>query len=187
LLHTGFPNPGLRAVLDRYAAHWSNSPLPVIAHLLCGSAQEVRQMVALLEDVPGVAGIELGPPLMVSGQELLALIQSAAGELPVIVRLPLERIAELAYFLAEADGETSISLAPPRGALAVAAHRLVHGRLYGPGIFPQALAAVRLASRLGLPVIGAGGVYTSEQAQAMLAAGASGVQLDAVLWRGGYR
>jgi dihydroorotate dehydrogenase len=33
-------------------------------------------------------------------------------------------------------------------------------------------------------VIGGGGVYRPEQAQAMLAAGALAVQVDAALWRG---
>lgn len=187
LLHTGFPNPGIRAVRERYAAHWANAPLQVIVHLLCGTPQEVGQMVRLLEDLPGVAGVELGLPLMVSGEELLALWQAALGELPVIVRLPLERSAELIYFLSEAGDPVSVSFAPPRGVLMFSENRLVHGRLYGPGVFPQALAAVRLASRLGLPVIGAGGVYSAQHTQAMLAAGAVGVQLDAVLWRGGYR
>jgi dihydroorotate dehydrogenase len=43
-------------------------------------------------------------------------------------------------------------------------------------------------SQLSIPTIGAGGVYTQEHADAMLAAGAYAVQLDSVLWRGaGYR
>jgi dihydroorotate dehydrogenase len=37
----------------------------------------------------------------------------------------------------------------------------------------------------GLPVIGAGGIYTLEQAQAMLAAGALAVQLDGIIWKEG--
>jgi len=38
----------------------------------------------------------------------------------------------------------------------------------------------------GLPVIAGGGVYTPEQAQALLDAGALAVQLDSVLWRGEF-
>ena len=55
LLHTGFPNSGIRAVRERYAPHWANAPLQVIVHLLCGTPQEVGQMVRLLEDLPGAA------------------------------------------------------------------------------------------------------------------------------------
>jgi dihydroorotate dehydrogenase len=35
---------------------------------------------------------------------------------------------------------------------------------------------------LGLPIIGAGGVYTKEKADAMLSVGALAVQVDAALW-----
>jgi dihydroorotate dehydrogenase len=38
----------------------------------------------------------------------------------------------------------------------------------------------------GVPVIGGGGVYKQEQVEAMKEAGALAVQLDAVLWRGGF-
>ena len=52
---------------------------------------------------------------------------------------------------------------------------------------PQALALVRDAARVGIPVIGSGGVWKPEQAEAMKEAGAIAVQLDAVLWRGGFQ
>jgi dihydroorotate dehydrogenase len=51
-------------------------------------------------------------------------------------------------------------------------------------LFPQSLEIVHSASKLGLPVIGAGGVYSKENADAMLSAGALAVQMDSVLWRG---
>lgn len=78
----------------------------------------------------------------------------------------------------------AFSLAPPRGALAVSGG-LRHGRLYGPAVFPLALAALHALRPFGLPVIAGGGVYHRWQAEAMLSAGALAVQLDAVLWRGG--
>jgi NAD(P)H-dependent flavin oxidoreductase YrpB (nitropropane dioxygenase family) len=56
--------------------------------------------------------------------------------------------------------------------------------MYGPGVFPLALRAVENLAGCGLPVIGAGGVYQQRELDAMLAAGASAVQVDAVLWRG---
>jgi dihydroorotate dehydrogenase len=64
----------------------------------------------------------------------------------------------------------------------------VQGRLYGPAILPMALRVVHELTQLGIPTIGAGGIYTQEHKNAMLAVGALAVQLDAVLWRGaGYR
>ena len=44
------------------------------------------------------------------------------------------------------------------------------------------------AMKAGIPVIGAGGVYSQQHADAMLAEGALAVQLDSVFWRSaGYR
>src|SRR5512147_1080331 len=40
LLHTGYPNPGLKNVIRRYAAGWSRSSLPVWVHLLPGTLEE---------------------------------------------------------------------------------------------------------------------------------------------------
>jgi len=59
---------------------------------------------------------------------------------------------------------------------------MARGRLFGPSLFPQSLEIVSAAAKLGLPVIGAGGVYSKEDAQAMLMAGALAVQMDAGLW-----
>jgi dihydroorotate dehydrogenase len=64
---------------------------------------------------------------------------------------------------------------------------MVSGRLYGPGLFPQAAAAVLKMAALGIPAIGAGGIYSREQADKLLSAGAVAVQLDGVLWRGGFQ
>ena len=148
-------------------------------------------MVRRLEQVDAVTGVELGlPPDMVAQTAAASIfdwVQAAAGELPVVVRLPLERATGLAAPAAEAlraAGAAAISLGPPRGALPMPQGGPVSGRLYGPSLFPLALAAVKALVETGLPVIGAGGVYHPQQAEAMLAAGAVGVQLDSVLWRG---
>jgi dihydroorotate dehydrogenase len=58
----------------------------------------------------------------------------------------------------------------------------LRGRLFGPAVFPFALAAVQDVIEIGVPVIACGGVYQQQQVDAMLEIGAMGVQLDAVLW-----
>ena len=114
------------------------------------------------------------------------LVQAAVGELPLIVRAPVERAGEIAGSLAESP-VSAISLAPPRGALRDAEGRLVRGRLFGPAVFPLALAGVQEAVESGVPVIAAGGVYEPEQVEAFLEAGAIAVRLDAVLWSLGWQ
>jgi dihydroorotate dehydrogenase (NAD+) catalytic subunit len=141
-------------------------------------------MVRKLEYLEGVAGLEIGLPAEADAELVRDIARAAAGELPVILRIPMDRAASLAGGLERAL-IAAVSLAPPRGALPLPDGGLVQGRLYGPALFPQALAAVRALAHGGIPVIGAGGVYTSENVEAMLQAGAIAVQLDAVLWRGG--
>jgi dihydroorotate dehydrogenase (NAD+) catalytic subunit len=186
LLHTGYPNPGITRVVRQYAKHWHNSPVPVIVHLLAGSAEEVRMMTRRLEMVEGVSGLEVGMDSDASIELMKALTQAACGEYPVIVRLPIERSVELATE-AMSSGATAISLTPPRGLYPTGNGELVKGRMYGPAILPVALRAVHELYQMSIPVIGAGGVYTQEQAAAMLAEGALAVQLDSIFWCGaGY-
>jgi dihydroorotate dehydrogenase (NAD+) catalytic subunit len=184
LLHTGHPNPGLSAVLRRHAARWAAAGLPVVVHLLAGEADEVAQMVARLESVEGVAAIELGLPPRAGGEQTIRLAMAASGELPVIPRLPFERAVHLGMLLAE-KGFRAVSLGPPRGMLPAPGGGLAAGRLYGPALLPAALATVRDLARQGLSVIGAGGVSSLADIQAMHTAGASAVQLDWILWREG--
>jgi dihydroorotate dehydrogenase (NAD+) catalytic subunit len=182
VLHTGFPNPGLIQVLRRHAGGWSRSPLPVIVHLLARGADEVAKMARQLEMVEGVTGLEVGVVSDASTDGVVAITQAACGELPVIVRLPIERAVDLAQAATKA-GATAISLAPPRGMLPTQGGDPVQGRLYGPAVLPLALRAVQELTQLGIPTIGAGGVYTQMHKDAMLAAGALAVQLDSILWR----
>ncbi len=187
LLHTGYPNPGLKSVLQHYARRWACSPLPVLVHLLAQEFAEIPIMVRRLEGLEGVMGVELGLPPGVTAQSAIELIRAALGELPVVVRIPLEQVNELAPIVLE-SGAAAASLAPPRGALPTSSDdrvlTITRGRLYGPAIFPLALAAVQILAATGIPTIGAGGIYHQKQVDIMLAAGAQSVQLDAVLWRG---
>ena len=183
LLHSGYPNPGLKAVIRRYALRWARADMPVIVHLLAQGEDEISSMVSRLENVDGVSAVEIGLPPDTSKELAIRLIQAGIGELPVIARLPLERAQELAELVSQA-GTAAVSLSPPRGAIPAPDGGLLRGRLYGPAIYPQALLVVQALARSGIPVIGGGGVYRHADAEAMLSAGALAVQLDSVLWRG---
>jgi dihydroorotate dehydrogenase len=143
-----------------------------------------------LEGVEGVMGIEVGLPPEVDHDLVSEMSRAAIGELPVILRLPLEVVMgdqrrSRALEAVGKSGVSAISLAPPRGAIRIEDGSTVTGRLYGPAQLPLVLAAVRSLAGLDLPVIAAGGAYSDVDVETLLAAGTMAVQLDTVLWRGG--
>ncbi len=117
LIHSGVPNPGLRSTIRQHRMAWERSPIPVVVHLLCQELSEVRQMVSALEGLPGVSGLELGLPPNVTPLQAGSLVNEAIGELPVIVRLPFNRVVDLAPVIAAQFPLAAISLGPPRGKL----------------------------------------------------------------------
>ena len=179
LLHSGLPNPGFNAGIKRYASRWDRSDLPVIVHLMADRPEETRQMVRTLEIHENVMAAELGFAPLLANDILLLTLEMCLGELPLIFSLPMEQVLSLGPRVIQ-EGAQAISVSAPRGALMT--DHLMTGRLYGPSLFPRALETVYSAAKLGLPIIGAGGVWTKENAEAMLAAGALAVQVDAVLW-----
>ncbi len=192
LLHTGLPNPSLAAAVKKYARKWADSSLPIIVHVMADRPEETARMVESLENVENVMAAELGFAPLLSDDIILTSLEMAMGELPLIVSLPMEDAVRLASRVIEA-GAAAVSLSAPRGSLNITPApsperrgEMITGRLYGPSLFPQSLETVRRLAGAGAPVIGGGGVYTREQAEVMKEAGAMAVQLDAVLWRGGF-
>lgn len=183
LVHTGLPNPGVRQALRRWDKEWQRLGVPVIVHLAATTPAETVHSLDLVERAQGVSGLELGLRDDVSAFEAGQLVRAAQGGPPLLVRLPLAQAAELAAAVVQAGADALIVGAPPRVETR-ADGQAVRGRLYGPGCLEDALAAVRAVAALdtGRPVIGAGGLYSVEAAQAMLAAGAVAVQLDAAIW-----
>lgn len=186
LLHTGLPNPGLKAALRQNRQYWPKLTCPVIVHLAGDTADNVRACIQQLERANVAAGVELGFRDDVPTGLASALIDAALGDLPVLVRAPFGRAVAFAQ-LAEKRGAQALTLsAPPRGNLPPGGSDLppVRGRLYGPALYPLALQQLREATqRTRLPVVAAGGIETLAQARGMLASGASAVQVDTLLWR----
>ncbi len=182
LLHSGLPNPGFKAVLRKYSARWAEVHTPVIVHLMAAGPQASTWMVQSLEGSENVLAVELGFPPEAGAADVLATVKACQGELPLIITLEAPALLTIGSSLIRA-GAAALSIAAPRGTLTLDNGRLVTGRLYGPALLAQALHTVHEAARLKLPIIGAGGVYTQENAQAILQAGALAVQVDAVLWR----
>ncbi len=189
LLHTGLPNSGFNTTLKKYASRWDKSDLPVIVHLMADRAEETQYMVQALEMQENVMAAELGFAPLLAEDILLLTLEMCLGELPLIFSLPIEQVLSLGPRLIQ-EGAQAISIAAPRGALttehsSLNTGKLITGRLYGPSLFPRALETVYSAARIGLPIIGAGGVWSRENAEAMISAGALAVQVDAALWNPG--
>jgi dihydroorotate dehydrogenase (NAD+) catalytic subunit len=187
LLHSGLPNPGFRTGMKRYASRWDKSNLPIIVHLMADRPEETQRMVQMLEMHENVMAAELGFAPLLADDILLLTLEMCRGELPLIFSLPVEQVLSLGPRLIQ-EGAQAISISAPRGALPLppSPSPLITGRLYGPSLFPRALETVYSAAKLGLPVIGAGGVWTKENAEAMLSVGALAAQVDAALWGGNW-
>ncbi|RMG81270.1 MAG: hypothetical protein D6712_16640 [Chloroflexi bacterium] len=188
LLHTGLPNPGLSRVLRAYRDFWSTLPVPVIVHLVATSPEHVRKSASRIDEEESVAAIELGLPDDISAKDAALFTRDAKRrcEKPLLVRLPLLDAPELAAPVADAGADALVIAAPPRGtARDPLSGRLVSGRVYGPLVKPMVLRLVgHLVRRLGddIPVIGAGGIHTTQDARDFLEAGARAVQTDTVTW-----
>lgn len=184
LLHTGLPNPGLYAILKQYARRWARSTLPVWVHIIPSTPAEAIQMVARLEDTEGVAAVELGLPPGLTEDENLLMIEAACGELPLLISLPVDRYREAWVHQLGHYPVSGLTLSAPRGVLFRANGTPVEGRLYGPALFPQMLAAFHDLRSIGLPLIVSCGLYRRADAEAVLAAGALAVQFEGALWKG---
>jgi dihydroorotate dehydrogenase len=181
LLHTGLPNPGFHSTVKKYSAKWTRSDLPIIVHLMADRPEETQNMVRMLESQDNVMAVELGFAPLLADDIILLTLEMCLGEIPLIFSLPVEQVLSLGPRLIQ-GGAQAISISAPRGALMTNHSSLLTGRLYGPSLFPQTLEAVSNVAKLGLPVIAAGGVWSKENAEAMLSVGALAVQVDAVLW-----
>lgn len=198
LLHSGLPNPGFNAAIKRYASRWDKFALPIIVHLMADRPEETQHMVQMLEMQENVMAVELGFAPLLADDILLVTLEMCLGELPLIFSLPVEQVLSLGPRLMQ-GGAQAISISAPRGALPLIPpplptpeskegnRKLITGRLYGPSLFPRALETVHSATRIGLPIIGAGGIWSSENADSMLSAGALAVQVDAALWGFGWQ
>ena len=183
LLHTGLPNPGLHAAVKEYARRWADSRLPIIVHLMADRPDESMRMVQSLEGQENVVAVELGFAPQLADDILLLTIEMCLGELPLIVSLPIEQILSLGPRVIQ-EGAAAVSLAAPRGMMTTDEGNFTTGRLSGPALFPQSLLTVRDVVQANIPVIGAVGVASRENANAMLSVGALAVQVDASLWKG---
>jgi dihydroorotate dehydrogenase (NAD+) catalytic subunit len=186
LVHTGNPNPGLSKVIGKYRELWTVLPVPVILHLIADTIEHVRKSASRIDSEASIQAMELGLNDDISADEAARFVRAAAErtEKPIIVRLPLQDAYAIADKVVEAGAASLVVAAPPRGtARDKYSGQLVTGRVYGPLVLPLVLRMVeRLAKRIKVPIIGAGGIHSPEDARDFIRAGAVAVQVDSVTW-----
>lgn len=196
VLHTGLQNRGVSAVIKNFARLWSRLGCPVIAQIADNSPEEAGSTARRLAQMDGLMGLELRISPHAQPGELRPLLRSIrrSADLPLWVKLPPNSIEELAQ-AAGAAGADGLVIASPLAGAGLAGARLagaglaspgtlVRGELFGPAAFAPMLAALHSVAELALdlPLIACGGIHTPQQVRQALAAGASAVQLDSVVW-----
>ena len=193
----GLQNIGIRAFIQEKMPHLRQLGVTVIANIFGETIDEYRRVAAMLDPVAGIAGMEVNiscPNVKKGGIAFGADPDMAADvtrqvrretKLPLIIKLTpnVTDITEIA-FAAEAAGADAISLINTVTGMSVDIEtrrpRLanVTGGLSGPAIKPIALRMVwQTAQALKIPVIGAGGIRTADDAIEFLIAGASAVEI----------
>ena len=84
----GLQNPGVDAVIEKYASTWAAWQVPVIVNVAGESVGDYVEVVRRLEGVPGIAGIELNIscPNVGKGGLQFAIDAEAAGAVTAAVR-----------------------------------------------------------------------------------------------------
>jgi dihydroorotate dehydrogenase (NAD+) catalytic subunit len=193
----GLQNPGVEAFCARDLTWLAARDVPVVVNVSGHSLEEYVRVVERLESEPAVAAYEvnISCPNLDTGGMAFGTAYAPAAEVtravrsvtkrPLVVKLSpnVTDIAEIARAV-EGAGADAISLINTLLGMAIDAEtRLpklarVVGGLSGPAIKPVALRMVwQVASAVSVPVVGAGGIMTGEDAVEFLLAGASAVQV----------
>lgn len=188
LVHTGLPSPGLSKVVRRYRDLWIRQSIPVILHLVGTGEEHVRKSANRLDGEEAVAAVELGIGDDASREAVEKMVRAATKNMqkPLIVRLPFHTAFELAQPAVDCGADALVVSAAPRGTTRDPhTGRLVSGRVYGPLVKPMALrmvAQLRKEIDPAVPIIGAGGIHSPQDARDFLDVGAAAVQVDTVSW-----
>jgi dihydroorotate dehydrogenase (NAD+) catalytic subunit len=198
----GLQNPGVDAVIEKYAQVWARWRTPVIVNVAGESVRDYVEVARRLDGVPGIAGIELNIscPNVGQGGLQFAIDAAAAAEvtaavrratdLPLLVKLSpnVADIRPIARAIADAGADALTAINTLSG-IAVAPHRdrpllgNIYGGLSGPAVKPVALRIVYEAVQaVRIPVIAIGGVTGLADVLDFLAVGAVAVQIGTAIF-----
>ena len=198
----GLQNPGVDAVVAKYAGTWTGWQAPVIVNVAGESVEDYVEVARRLDGVPGVAAIELNIscPNVGAGGLQFAIDAGAAGQvtaavraatdLPLLVKLSpnVADIRPIARAIADAGADALTAINTLSG-IAVAPGRTrpllgnTYGGLSGPAVKPVALRIVfEAAQAVDIPVVAIGGVTDLTDVLDFLAVGAVAVQVGTAIF-----
>jgi dihydroorotate dehydrogenase (NAD+) catalytic subunit len=198
----GLQNPGVDAVIDKYAGTWAGWHVPVIVNVAGESIADYSEVARRLDGVPGVAGIELNIscPNVGAGGLQFAIDPHAAGavtaavrratDLPLLVKLSpnVADVRPIARAIADAGADALTAINTLSG-IAVAPGRTrpllgnIYGGLSGPSVKPVALRIVYEVSQVvDIPIVAIGGVTELADVLDYLAVGAVAVQVGTAIF-----
>lgn len=181
LLHTGLPNPGIKKAVQTYSERWSRLPMPVWLNLLPNNADEAAQLSEIVDELENTAASVITLPTSASREERKLILNAARGEKPFLAEIPLDMVNGDLVDCVRFSEAAGVVLGAPRGRL-FKDGKWVNGRLYGPALFPQVIAALRLLRRTGKPILVGCGVCSLEQGEQLLHLGVEAVLVDVLLW-----
>jgi dihydroorotate dehydrogenase (NAD+) catalytic subunit len=198
----GLQNPGVDAVIEKYADTWAKWRVPVLVNVAGESVRDYVEVARRLDGVPGVAGIELNiscPNVGKGGLQFAIDADAAAGvtaavrratDLPLLVKLSpnVADVRPIARAIADAGADALTAINTLSGIM-VSADRTgpflgnIYGGLSGPAIKPVALRVVyEVVQVVDIPVVAIGGVTELADVLDFLAVGAVAVQVGTAIF-----
>lgn len=198
----GIPSVGLDAFLRDVLEGYRELDAAVIVSVQAYSTEECEEMASRLSEEPRVDALELNlscpnlehGTITAQSARLSAEMVAAARKatrLPVIAKLSpnVTSIVEIARSVEEAGADALCLINTLKGmAVDVETRRALLGNLSGglsgPAIKPVALYLIwECYEEVGIPIVGAGGVSTPQDAVEFLLAGARAVQVGTATFR----
>lgn len=193
----GLQNVGVEAFIEQKMPFLDQVDTPVIVNFFGNTAEEYGEVAARLNDLPGVAGLEMNiscPNVKHGGivfgtdpqaaYEVVSLVRKRVNK-PLIVKLtPNVTDIRVTAKAVEDAGADAISLINTLTGMSVDVKtrkpRLANqiGGLSGPGIRPIAVRLThQVVQTVKVPVIGIGGIFRAIDALEFLIVGARAVQV----------
>ena len=193
----GLENIGIEAFLEEKLPELEKLAPPLVLNIYGKTREDYERLAARIDEVESVAGIEVNiscpnvkaggiafgvDPMMAA--KLVSSVRSCTRK-PMVVKLSpnVTDIVSIARSVEDA-GADAVSLINTITGMAIDVRARkpvlanITGGLSGPAIKPVALRMVwQVARAVKIPVIGVGGIMTSEDALEFLLAGASAIQV----------